>query len=51
MIKILIREYGDKVKIVGISDASGCAEDEDGLDHNEVSVSFIQDENLEMSRY
>ncbi len=36
-IKILIREYGANVKIVGISDASGCAEDPGGLDHEEVS--------------
>ena len=36
-IKILIREYADNVKIVGISDVSGCAEDPNGLDHEEVS--------------
>lgn len=36
-IKILIREYGNKAKIVGISDVSGCAEDPKGLDHDEVS--------------
>eukprot|EP00551_Chaetoceros_affinis_P002156 CAMPEP_0203640480 /NCGR_PEP_ID=MMETSP0088-20131115/5968_1 /ASSEMBLY_ACC=CAM_ASM_001087 /TAXON_ID=426623 /ORGANISM="Chaetoceros affinis, Strain CCMP159" /LENGTH=356 /DNA_ID=CAMNT_0050495671 /DNA_START=258 /DNA_END=1328 /DNA_ORIENTATION=- len=35
-IKILIREYKDNVKIVGISDASGCAEDPSGLDHAEL---------------
>lgn len=35
-IKILFREYGDNVKIVGIADGSGCAEDPDGLDHEEV---------------
>ena len=35
-IKILIREYGDNAKIVGIADHSGCAEDSDGLDHNEL---------------
>jgi len=35
-IKILIREYGDNVKIVGISDASGCTEDPDGLNHEEL---------------
>lgn len=35
-IKILIREYGENVKIVGIADHSGCAEDPDGLDHGEL---------------
>jgi len=35
-IKILFREYGDNVKIVGIADGSGCAEDPDGLDHEEL---------------
>ena len=40
-IKILIREYGDNVKIVGISDASGCTEDPDGLNHEEVCFTSI----------
>lgn len=35
-IKILIREYGEKCKIVGVADHSGCAEDPDGLDHSEL---------------
>lgn len=35
-INILIREYGDNVKIVGIADHSGCAEDPDGLNHEEL---------------
>uniref|UniRef100_A0A7S4QI86 Glutamate/phenylalanine/leucine/valine/L-tryptophan dehydrogenase C-terminal domain-containing protein n=1 Tax=Ditylum brightwellii TaxID=49249 RepID=A0A7S4QI86_9STRA len=35
-IKILIREYGENVKIVGIADHSGCAEDPNGLDHEEL---------------
>eukprot|EP00980_Cylindrotheca_fusiformis_P007187 scaffold1514_cov118-Cylindrotheca_fusiformis.AAC.7 len=35
-IKILIREYGDNAKIVGIADHSGCAEDPNGLDHEEL---------------
>ena len=35
-IKILLREYGDKAKIVGLADVSGCAEDPDGLDHSEL---------------
>jgi len=35
-IRILIREYGDNVKIVGIADHSGCAEDPSGLNHVEL---------------
>ena len=35
-IKILIREYGENAKIVGIADHSGCAEDPRGLDHSEL---------------
>jgi glutamate dehydrogenase len=35
-IKILIREYGDNAKIVGIADGFGCAEDPEGLDHKEL---------------
>jgi glutamate dehydrogenase len=35
-INILIREYGDNAKIVGIADHSGCAEDPNGLDHEEL---------------
>lgn len=35
-IKILIREYGENAKIVGIADHSGCAEDPNGLDHDEL---------------
>jgi glutamate dehydrogenase len=35
-LKILFREYGDNAKIVGIADASGCAEDPAGLDHDEL---------------
>jgi len=35
-IKILIREYGDNAKIVGIADHSGCAEDPEGLEHEEL---------------
>merc|ERR1712157_266127 len=34
--KILIREYGNNVKIIGVADHSGCAEDVNGLDHNEL---------------
>lgn len=39
-IKILIREYGDNVKIVGIADHSGCAENPNGLDHDELMRMF-----------
>lgn len=35
-IKILVREYGDNAKIVGLADASGCAEDPNGLNHEEL---------------
>ena len=35
-IKILIREYGKNAKIIGIADHSGCVEDPDGLDHDEL---------------
>lgn len=35
-ILILDREYGDNAIIVGIADGSGCAEDPEGLDHQEV---------------
>ena len=36
-LKILMREYGENAKVIGIADASGCAEDPDGLDHRELS--------------
>ncbi len=35
-IRILNREYGDNVKILGIADGSGCGEDPDGLNHDEL---------------
>lgn len=35
-LKILMREYGKNAKVIGIADASGCAEDPDGLDHDEL---------------
>jgi glutamate dehydrogenase len=34
--KIMMREYGDNARIVGIADAFGCAEDPRGLDHGEL---------------
>ncbi len=40
-IRILEREYGDHAKIVGIADGSGCGEDPDGLDHEELLRLFI----------
>mmetsp|Transcript_8356 Transcript_8356/g.11638 ORF Transcript_8356/g.11638 Transcript_8356/m.11638 type:complete len:1119 (-) Transcript_8356:263-3619(-) len=36
LIKMLHRDYGQGAKIVGIADGSGCAEDSDGLDHEEL---------------
>jgi len=35
-LKILVREYGDNVKVVGVADHSGCAEDPNGLQHDEL---------------
>merc|ERR1712137_653941 len=35
-LNIMIREYGENAKIVGIADHSGCAEDPDGLNHEEL---------------
>jgi len=53
-IKILIREYGDCVNILGVADHSGCAEDPEGLDHRELlrlvneglAISFYNPEKL-----
>ena len=42
-IRILNREYGDNVKILGIADGSGCGEDPDGLDHNELLRLFEEE--------
>lgn len=39
-LKILMREYGQNAKVIGIADASGCAEDPDGLDHGELARLF-----------
>ncbi|MCP8899683.1 NAD-glutamate dehydrogenase domain-containing protein [Gilvimarinus xylanilyticus] len=36
LIRILFRDYGDKVIITGIADGSGCAEDPSGLERNEL---------------
>jgi glutamate dehydrogenase len=38
--KILIREYGTNAKIVGVADASGCAEDPQGLNQDELMRLF-----------
>ncbi|MCH2135522.1 MAG: NAD-glutamate dehydrogenase [Phycisphaerales bacterium] len=35
-IRIMLREFGDSTCIVGIADGSGCAEDPEGLDHEEL---------------
>lgn len=42
-IRILNREYGDNVKFLGIADGSGCGEDPDGLDHNELLRLFEEE--------
>jgi glutamate dehydrogenase len=52
-LKILIREYGANVKVVGIADHSGCAEDPQGLDHDELLRLFHEGlciENFEKSK-
>jgi glutamate dehydrogenase len=36
MLKVLHRDYGKKAKVVGIADGSGCGEDPNGLDHQEL---------------
>ncbi len=35
-IRILNRDYGARAKVVGIADGSGCGEDPDGLNHDEL---------------
>ncbi|MBC8200612.1 MAG: NAD-glutamate dehydrogenase, partial [Planctomycetes bacterium] len=42
-IRILNREYGDRAKILGIADGSGCGEDPDGLDHTELLRLFYEE--------
>jgi glutamate dehydrogenase len=42
-INIMIREYGENAKIVGIADHSGCAEDPDGLNHEELLRLFEEE--------
>merc|ERR1719331_1152405 len=36
MLKILHRDYGDKVRVVGMADGTGCAEDPNGLPMDEL---------------
>eukprot|EP00934_Nitzschia_sp_Nitz4_P004085 Nitzschia sp. Nitz4//scaffold23_size168460//152291//155530//NITZ4_002248-RA/size168460-processed-gene-0.99-mRNA-1//1//CDS//3329543722//4075//frame0 len=48
-IKILIREYGENAKIVGVADHSGCAEDPEGLNHDELLRLFH--ESLDISHF
>lgn len=36
LMRILFRDYGDRAKIVGVADGSGCAEDPAGLSHAEL---------------
>jgi len=40
LMRILFREYGTNVKIVGVADGSGCAEDPAGLSHSELMRLF-----------
>ena len=49
MIKILNRDYGTNARIVGIADGSGCGEDPDGLDHQELLR--LVDEELAISEF
>jgi len=48
-IKILVREYGENARVVGIADHSGCAEDPHGLDHTEL-LRLVK-ENLSISHF
>lgn len=48
-IKILLREYGENARIIGIADHSGCAEDPHGLDHTEL-LRLVK-ENLSISHF
>jgi glutamate dehydrogenase len=41
-IRILNREYGNRVKIIGIADGSGCGEDPNGLNHSELLRLFSE---------
>ncbi len=49
MIRILDRDYGSNAQIVGIADGSGCAEDPDGFDVQELMRLF--EEELPISEY
>ena len=40
MLKIMARDYGEHVKVVGLADGSGCAEDPDGLPMGELLRMF-----------
>ncbi|MCP4408299.1 MAG: hypothetical protein GY807_11165 [Gammaproteobacteria bacterium] len=48
-IRILRREYGDHARILGIADGSGCLEDPDGLDQEELLR--LADEDLPVIRF
>ncbi len=41
-LRILHRDYGTRVKILGIADGSGCGEDPEGLDHQELLRLFSE---------
>jgi glutamate dehydrogenase len=49
LIKILLRDYGENCKIVGVADHSGCAEDPAGLNHEEL-LRMVH-ENLNISNF
>uniref|UniRef100_A0A6U5DND6 Glutamate/phenylalanine/leucine/valine/L-tryptophan dehydrogenase C-terminal domain-containing protein n=1 Tax=Corethron hystrix TaxID=216773 RepID=A0A6U5DND6_9STRA len=49
LIKIMFRDYGENVRIVGVADHSGCVEDPNGLDHDEMMR--LVTESLSISHY
>ena len=46
MIKILHRDYGNNAKIVGLADGTGCIEDPQGLNMEELLRLFIEEQPL-----
>lgn len=40
LMRILFRDYGENARIVGVADGSGCAEDPNGLPHDELMRLF-----------
>ena len=43
MMRILHRDYGDNAKVIAISDGSGCAEDPDGFNNDELMRLFREE--------